>query len=626
MELGTAFAWLRATRASLHSVLVAGALALPAYAAPTQQCGPGQNCCMTDRSGVQGCTANDGSFSIVVITGGDSACALNNPVTLGLQANIDPPTASQRYDFGINVALDGGNALTGQCKVGSLDGSSSSDGTDEDDDACGDMASSDAIAVLPLGDVTVPCQDTDNDGFLDFNACLSWDNNSGGVCSTSFQAIPSTPSKCNCDTVNTDVPVVNCTVEIDKQISCDGGVTWVDDEGTVENNEDGTNGCIGTDGDPVLVRYQARNTGNTPVFSCTIGESNNLLSSGFGPFGMAAGATTNFFTGGNQACGSTLEANEPDSATLNCFCSDNLNPDFTAGATDSADFECASPGLTVSKTCGVQDGQGNNAVSITVTNTGDTDLDCTVEDNVHLGDPSCPPQGQGTPVALNQSDAQLPPQGQAQFTGTVSGLQADACNVASANCDVVVNQEVIGTVSGSSDDLCIIPGEGCLTRTAGFWKNHPQVADDFLPVTACGFLLDGFDDVAQALCINATEAKKSGTSMQQLQLARQCAAAELNIQATNEGGGDCQTDLAGLNDIMANCCRDADSFCRAGLSGQEISASGCIEQLDAFNNLPDTLEPFGPFAPPGKANPTACKAASKDGITLFGGGGARTRR
>ena len=132
----------------------------------------------------------------------------------------------------------------------------------------------------------------------------------------------------------------------------------------------------------------------------------------------------------------------------------------------------------------------------------------------------------------------------------------------------------------------------------------------FLPVESCGLVLDAFTEVAEDMCINGGEAKAAQTSVQQLQLIRQCAAANLNVAASASGGGSCETEFPAIAGTIADCCNDAESVCRGGLSGTAISASGCIEALDEFNNSEDSLDEFGPFESPGPANTGACNTAN----------------
>src|SRR5207244_7394473 len=95
----------------------------------------------------------------------------------------------------------------------------------------------------------------------------------------------------------------------------------------------------------------------------------------------------------NTTCSDTLDASEPDTATLSCFCTADLNPNFKATAKDSASFDCQTPGLVVTKNCALRDTNGNSAVTITVQNTGTADLEnCTVT-ATNFTDAACPAGG-----------------------------------------------------------------------------------------------------------------------------------------------------------------------------------------------------------------------------------------
>jgi hypothetical protein len=127
-------------------------------------------------------------------------------------------------------------------------------------------------------------------------------------------------------------------------------------------------------------------------------------------------------------------------------------------------------------------------------------------------------------------------------------------------------------------------GEGCLTRTPGYWGNHPLVTAEFLPVESCGLELDETTAATQGsitedICSVGADHKVYG-SPQEAQLVRQCAAAALNIAASESLGGSCGEDASSL---FASCCTSCD------LPASDITASECIEDLDEFNNSTDTL-------------------------------------
>src|SRR5437763_12686139 len=143
----------------------------------------------------------------------------------------------------------------------------------------------------------------------------------------------------------------------------------------------------------------------------------------------------------NKTCSDTLDASEPDTATLSCFCTADLNPNFKATATDSASFDCQTPGLVVTKECALRDTNGNSAVTIRVTNTGTADLEnCTVTDT-NFTDAACPasgnPSGTSSAVAVSPSTiASLGHGSMTTATATVAGLTKDSCNTARVTCEI----------------------------------------------------------------------------------------------------------------------------------------------------------------------------------------------
>jgi hypothetical protein len=168
-------------------------------------------------------------------------------------------------------------------------------------------------------------------------------------------------------------------------------------------------------------------------------------------------------------------------------------------------------------------------------------------------------------------------------------------------------------IAGPSCEKCGTPPEpgGCLTRTAGFWGTHPHVTAQFLPVTVCGVslgttLAGSPTSATEALCVAGGVECKSNTAY--VQLVRQLAAAKLNLAATAANGGTCGDAISAL---ITKC----ESLCTA--DQKTISASGCIQLLDAFNNSVDTLTPTpAPFNNPGPADPTQCQTANGNGIVI----------
>jgi hypothetical protein len=170
-----------------------------------------------------------------------------------------------------------------------------------------------------------------------------------------------------------------------------------------------------------------------------------------------------------------------------------------------------------------------------------------------------------------------------------------------------------GTLNINSGDLDSTY-DLCATRTAGFWGNHPNVVDDYLNTITCGFTLLDVENAMQDLCFSGKDFKQNDTSPEQLQLIRQCAAANLNIAATVDGEGNCDPlTLARIHE----CCNKEGSVCNSGKTPTEILNSGCIYDIDAFNKSMDTLEP-DPFEGSGKADSGDCKDARGDGVVNDG--------
>ena len=252
-----------------------------------------------------------------------------------------------------------------------------------------------------------------------------------------------------------------------------------------------------------------------------------------------------------------------------------------------------------------------------------------MSDEIFLGDDLCPADvgaGTSTPVSP-ASGIDLAPGQSGTSTGVVFDLTADACNEAIVTCEIEGAFDATGqakTITGMADDLCTPAGEGCFTRTPGFWGTHPEVTELFLPVDSCGIITDNVlaataGSAIEDNCFGGADFKDNNTSPQQLQLIRQCSAAALNLAATSAGEGNCETDYPGITLAFADCCS---TLCNSGASGSTISDSACIETLDAFNNSNDTIScpdsPF-PFCPSlGKngfhANPKVCKDANGNGF------------
>src|SRR5437016_3232591 len=257
---------------------------------------------------------------------------------------------------------------------------------------------SSAVAVTPSTIASLaagaPASVTGTIAGLTQNSC----NTVSVTCEIVGSVDPANPSARKKLTATAQDTCETCSVKADKQIKCGAGPFI--DVGFESNNEDGTASCLGWNAftvngtsvaaEALTVQYVAQNTGGTALFSCTVTDSNTAISSTAVPIAdtIAVGGTSSPVPI-NTTCSDTLDASEPDTATLSCFCTADLNPNFKATAKDSASFDCQTPGLTVTKDCALRDVNGNSAVTITVTNTGSAALaNCKVTDT-NVTDGSC---------------------------------------------------------------------------------------------------------------------------------------------------------------------------------------------------------------------------------------------
>jgi len=187
----------------------------------------GQNCLEDLAGGSIGCTANDLNADVQLVRcfcahNESMACIVGENVTANLKVQLSS-TSNQRYDVGVIVANDGGDALTGRCtpyalfnaSVDNLDLNVTSghgpfyNGELATGDICGDIRKSDPDVILDLGNVTFPCQDTDADNIVNLAFAIVWSQSSGAIDCTSIDTlVAGTGAKC--DTL--DVNLIGITV------------------------------------------------------------------------------------------------------------------------------------------------------------------------------------------------------------------------------------------------------------------------------------------------------------------------------------------------------------------------------------------------------------------------------
>ena len=131
---------------------------------------------------------------------------------------LSSSNSTQRYNIGLFISTDGGDALTGTCfhtiltpvtPTPSMMDLTNGNGPflDADDNPCGDIASAEGTIVYNIPPITVVCVDNNNDGKLDLDTVVSWENNAS-VCCGAQDAFPSNPAKCTHELItDIDVPV-----------------------------------------------------------------------------------------------------------------------------------------------------------------------------------------------------------------------------------------------------------------------------------------------------------------------------------------------------------------------------------------------------------------------------------
>lgn len=181
-----------------------------AYAASAQTC-------VNDVTGVSNnCTANDVRIAEVTVLPGspDVVCTSDaDTVTVLLQTRLRAG-ANTRYDIGLFIATDGGDAFTGSCARAHLTPTLNSNvgisltsgvgpfynGEIGTGDTCGDVQqNTDTLYNLPP--VTLQCRDADGDGYLDVGSIVAWDNTTNNLCTRLEDAVPNNKAKCSSNTV-----------------------------------------------------------------------------------------------------------------------------------------------------------------------------------------------------------------------------------------------------------------------------------------------------------------------------------------------------------------------------------------------------------------------------------------
>ncbi|MGH9867224.1 MAG: hypothetical protein ACREAA_03545 [Candidatus Polarisedimenticolia bacterium] len=312
------------------------------------------------------------------------------------------------------------------------------------------------------------------------------------------------------------------------------------------------------------------------------------------------------------------------------------------------------PGGTCNRECAVDLVRGLSHFDVDFPSLGDTCLSdtnfvggtcacvpagggCSVDPVVVFGDGSCPNDG----TVAKCDNTTLPVGSCIEMVLQISGEEAEL----GLGAAIVVSKESTdcneSCLAGPSCERCdddTDEGDECLTRTLGFWGTHPWITNNYVPVTVCGqeLVCDGPDNgesnpsCGSGTCNDVMEGLGSvGGELRNgsayIAMVKQLTAAKLSLAATAavaEGATCSDFEYAGLSiqEWISKC----EGFCDKSQS--QISGSGCIEALDAFNNSEDTgfdqaPAPFdqAPIDDHGNvsgADPSAFTAAHGGGVVI----------
>lgn len=253
----------------------------------------------------------------------------------------------------------------------------------------------------------------------------------------------------------------NCSVDIDKLIDCGDG------QGFTDGPCVGWNASAFGPAEDIEVLWDIANTGDDNLLNCMVVDSNsNLLSGGSGPHNVPPITAI----GTNTTCSDALDDQEPDTATITCDCA---TPELdetprTATAMDSANFECQTPELNITKSCvptGNYTGTPTIDFEIEVTNPGVSENpatldDCEVDDVLLPG--SCEIVDSPLPLLeFTEPVGTLDPEESYAFTLPDNIIDEISCNVATVTC--TLRDSGGKQISENADDQCGPPPplEGC---------------------------------------------------------------------------------------------------------------------------------------------------------------------
>ena len=241
-----------------------------------------------------------------------------------------------------------------------------------------------------LYEYTVTVSNAAPPGSADLTDCVVTDTNATGcdavipsiaagdtetiACSSEFK-LNTVSVTCNNPKPVTQAADADCgppTLDVDKQVSCDGGVTW---HGVgPEDPTGGFESCIGWQGTPgeIKFRWLASSSGGI-VEDCVLTDSNPVLLGGpvqVGDFPDGMIHMTDLLE-----CNDQLLSGEPNKSTLRCTCPQGPGVDDEIMAMDWSTVEdCQEAQVEVTKECTSNNGDGTYTYDVKVTNTATANL------------------------------------------------------------------------------------------------------------------------------------------------------------------------------------------------------------------------------------------------------------
>jgi hypothetical protein len=256
----------------------------------------------------------------------------------------------------------------------------------------------------------------------------------------------------NSNNCNNSCQRPDCSVNIIKETSCDGGATFGD-------------GCSTLDTANVSIQYRYSNTGDADLYNCRVDETNTVLADIPPSITLLTVDLEQTNPRITDQCSTVHAGGEPDDATITCDCGDPTNPFDTTDWTDGSDFTCETcqvqidkqvscdgstwhdvgndgDGLGQAPDCSELNGQQVHSQYI-VSNSGQTDVRCTIDDS-----------NNAFIVAPIPTNPVIIPGGQNATSSTFNaecndGFEANEPDTANLSCECLIGGEVVDTKTDS---------------------------------------------------------------------------------------------------------------------------------------------------------------------------------